>query len=103
MIEPLFALTRNGVADYLGTLITVYTVLIVARIILSYFSRIPYNRILSAVIGFVADVTDPYLNLFRRFIPPVRAGAIALDVSPIIALLVLQIVGGILVGLVASG
>lgn len=103
MSEPLFALTRNGVAAYLGTLITVYTVLIVARIILSYFTRIPYNRALSAVIGFVSDVTDPYLNLFRRFIPPIRAGAVSLDVSPIVALLVLQIFGGILVSLVASG
>ncbi len=103
MIDPLLAVTRLDVARYLDTLITVYTVLIVARIILSYFTRIPYNRVLSAVIGFVVDVTDPYLGLFRRFIPPLRVGGIALDVSPIVALLVLQIVGGIVVNLVAPG
>jgi uncharacterized protein YggT (Ycf19 family) len=40
-------------------------------------------------------VTDPYLNLFRRFIPPVRMGPGALDLSPIVATFVLLILGGI--------
>ena len=42
---------------------------------MSWIPRIPYNRFLDMVLGFVRDVTDPYLNLFRRFIPPVRMGA----------------------------
>jgi YggT family protein len=52
------------------------------------------------VLTFVRDVTDPYLNLFRRFIPPVRMGPGALDLSPMVAIIVLWIVGGIIVGLV---
>ena len=52
----------------------VYLVLIFIRIILSWIPRIPYNRWLNAVLKFVTDVTDPYLNLFRRFLPPVRLG-----------------------------
>ena len=44
------------------------------------------------------DVTDPYLNLFRRFLPPVRIGPGALDLSPIVATFVLLIVGSIVVG-----
>ena len=40
-------------------------------------------------------MTDPYLNLFRRFIPPVRMGAGALDLSPIVATFLLIIVGSI--------
>jgi YggT family protein len=55
------------------------------------------------VIDFVTDVTDPYLNLFRRFIPPVRLGVIALDLTPIVALLVLYAVGGIATALIAPG
>lgn len=96
----LIALTRGDVADYVNTLITVYLVLIFIRIILSWVPRIPYNRWLDMFLTFVKDVTDPYLNLFRRFLPPVRLGGGALDLSPVIATFVLLIVGGIVVGLI---
>jgi YggT family protein len=93
-------MTRESVADYLDTLITVYIVLIFVRIVASWFTRIPYNRTLDAVLGFVRDVTDPYLNLFRRFLPPVRLGPGALDLSPMVATFVLIIVGNIVTGLI---
>ena len=96
----LIAITRADVADYVNTLILVYTVLIFIRIVLSWIPRIPYNPALAAVIKFVTDVTDPYLNLFRRFIPPLRLGPGAIDLSPIIAIIVLQIVGSIVVNLI---
>ena len=91
------ALDRQDVAGYVETLIVVYFVLIFIRVILSWVPRMPYNPVLSAVVGFVHDVTDPYLNLFRRLIPPVRMGPGALDLSPIVAIFVLWIVGGIVV------
>jgi YggT family protein len=96
------AIGRVEVADYVGTLVTVYAILIIARIVLSYFTRIPYNRALSAVIGFVTEVTDPYLNVFRRLIPPIRLGAIALDITPIIALLVLFAAGQLAVAAILA-
>jgi YggT family protein len=96
----LLAVTRADAADYLYTLFLVYFVLIFIRIIISWLPRIPYNRALDMVLTFVRDVTDPYLNLFRRFIPPVRMGPGALDLSPMVAIIVLWIVGGIIVGLV---
>jgi uncharacterized protein YggT (Ycf19 family) len=40
-------------------------------------------------------VTDPYLNLFRRILPPVRMGPGALDLSPIVATFVLIIVSSL--------
>jgi YggT family protein len=94
------AATRGDIADYVSTLITVYLVLIFIRILMSWLPRIPYNRFLDIVLGFVRDVTDPYLNLFRRFIPPVRLGPGALDLSPIIATFVLLIVGGLVTALI---
>jgi YggT family protein len=97
------AVSRGDVADYINTLVTVYVVLIVIRIIMSWIPRMPYNRYLDMVLTFVKDVTDPYLNLFRRFIPPIRIGPGALDLSPIVALLVLGIVGGIVANLVRGG
>ncbi len=94
------AITRGDVADYVGTLILVYTILIIVWVIMSYIPRMPYNRVLSAVVGFVNDVVEPYLRIFRRFLPPLKIGPGALDLSPIVGFLVLQIVGGIVVGLI---
>jgi YggT family protein len=96
----LATINRVDVADYLRTLLTIYIVLIFIRILMSWFTRIPYNRYLDAVLKFVSEVTDPYLNLFRRIIPTVRIGPGALDLSPIVAVLVLSIVGSIIVNLV---
>ena len=94
------AITRSDVADYLNTLLLVYIILIFIRILISWIPRMPYNRYLAAFLKFVTDVTDPYLNIFRRILPPVRMGPGALDLSPIVATFVLIIVGTILVGLV---
>ena len=94
----LAAFDRRDIANYVDALFLVYIILIFARILLSWIPRIPYNPVLSAVIGFIQDVTNPYLNLFRRFLPPVGGGGFALDLSPIIATLVLIIARTIIVG-----
>ena len=91
--------TRGDIATYVEALIFVYTVLIVANVILSWvqqFRPIPYNLTLRAVLGFIEETTNPYLNLFRAFVP--RIGP--LDISPIIAILVLSIGGGLVVRLI---
>jgi len=98
-----FALTRDQVADYVATLFWVYVILIFVRILLSWIPRIPYNPVLRSIIGFIHDVTDPYLNLFRRILPPVGGGGFALDLSPIVAIIVLYIGEAIVVGLIRPG
>jgi YggT family protein len=97
---PWLAITRTDVADYVNTLVLVYLVLIFIRILISWIPRMPYNRYLAAFLKFVSDVTDPYLNLFRRILPPVRMGPGALDLSPIVATFVLIIVGTIVVNII---
>jgi YggT family protein len=94
------AISRTDVADYVNTLVLVYLVLIFIRILTSWIPRMPYNRYLAAFLKFVSDVTDPYLNLFRRILPPVRMGPGALDLSPIVATFVLIIVSTLVVGLI---
>ena len=96
------AITREDVAEYVDVLFTIYIVLIFIRVLMSWFTRIPYNRVLNAVLEFVRETTDPYLNLFRRFVPMVRIGPGALDLSPIVAVIVLLIVQAIVVGLIAG-
>ena len=94
------AVTRGDIADYVAALFLIYTILIFIRVLMSWFTRIPYNRILNAVLEFVRETTDPYLNLFRKFVPMVRIGPGALDLSPIVAIIVLMIVQSIVVGLI---
>lgn len=95
-----FAITRDDVADYVYTLAIVFVVLIFIRVIMSFFPRIPYYRWLDAFLTFVTQVTDPILNLFRRFLPLVRIGPGALDLAPMVATFVLLIVAGIVAGLI---
>lgn len=97
---PLAAFDRDAIADYVAAIFFVYFVLIFIRILLSWIPRMPYNPYLRSVVGFVEEVTDPYLNLFRRFIPPLGGGGFALDLSPILAMLVLFLVSGIAVDLI---
>ncbi len=95
----LVALTRGDIADYVSALLFVYFVLIIANVVLSWvqqFRPIPYNLPLRAVLGFIEETTNPFLNLFRSFIP--RIGP--LDISPIVAILVLSIGGGLVVELI---
>ena len=100
--EVLAAIDRNDVAGYVSTLITVYVVLIFIRIVMTWLPRIPYNPVLNAVLGFVRDVTDPYLNIFRRILPPVRLGPAALDLSPMIGIFLLLIAQGLVIALIAG-
>ena len=93
-----FALDRAAVADYVNALFVVYLILIFIRILLSWIPRLPYNPVLHAVVTFVHDVTDPYLNVFRRVLPPVGGGGFALDLSPIIAIILLYILRAVIVG-----
>jgi YggT family protein len=97
----LTALTRDDAATYVGALFTVYLILIITRIILSWiqqFRPIPYNPTLRAVIGFIEESVDPYLNLFRRFIPPLNLGGAGLDLSPILAIFLLLLAQSLVVG-----
>ena len=96
-MSVVLAISRSGVASYVDALFLVYIILIFVRILLSWIPRIPYNPTLSAIINFIHEVTDPYLNVFRRILPPVAGGGFALDLSPIIAIFVLLIVRAIVV------
>ena len=94
------ALTRDDVADYVGALFLVYVILIFARIVISFIPRMPYRPWLRSVLDFVTVTTDPYLNFFRRFLPRFGAGGFALDLSPMIGLIVLFVAEAIVVGLI---
>lgn len=96
------ALTRGDVANYANALFTVYIVLIFVNILISWLPRVPYNRALRAALDFVGETTNPYLNLFRRFLPPVGGGGFALDLSPMLGIIVLFLLQQVVVGLISG-
>ena len=97
------ALSRGDVADYVNAIFIVYIVLIFANILISYIPRLPtYSPVLRAVLDFVTETTNPYLNLFRRFLPPIGGGGFALDLSPMIGIIVLFVLQAVAVGLIAG-
>jgi YggT family protein len=88
------AVSRSDVADYVSALFLL-------NILISWIPRMPtYNRWLRSFLDFVTETTDPYLNLFRRLLPPLGAGGLALDLSPIVGLVVLFVARALLVGLI---
>jgi YggT family protein len=92
---------RQEIADFVGALFFVYGLCVIAWIVASFVFalgvRVPYNRVANAILDFLRDVSEPFLRIFRKL--PLRIGAF--DFSPIVALLVLRIVGGIVVNLIA--
>lgn len=68
--------------------------LIIIRVFLSWFRHDPYHP----VIRFIYEITEPFLVLFRRLLPP-RGG---IDFSPIIAILVLQLIQSMVIQLLQS-
>lgn len=96
------ALTRGNVADYVDALFTVYIILIFANILISYVPRMPYRPWLRAVLDFITETTNPYLNFFRRFLPPMGGGGLALDLSPIIGIILLFVAKYVVVDLISG-
>lgn len=71
-------------SNFINIVFRVYEILIIVRIFLSWIPHNPHN----AVFRFIYETTDPYLNLFRRFIPPISM----IDISPIVAIFVLHLI-----------
>jgi YggT family protein len=67
----------------LCTAILLYTIAVFARVILSWFPVSP-DSALATVNSFLFRITEPVMAPLRRAIPPVRAGAVAIDISVLI-------------------
>lgn len=72
------------IATSLAGFLQIYFVLLIARILLSWFPNLNWGN---PPLSFLSQVTDPYLNIFRSIIPPLGG----MDFSPMLAIFVLQI------------
>lgn len=73
-----------------------YYLLIIIRIFLSWIPNIDWDQ---QPYRWTRSVTDPFLNIFRGIIPPIGG---MLDISPILAIILLQILQGIIVGFLSG-
>jgi YggT family protein len=99
----LLASARTQLADFLSALIYVYTLLIILYIVIQLlFSaglRPPYSRVTDSVLGFLRDVCEPFLRIFRRLLPSFGG----FDFSPILAIISLSILNNIVVERIIHG
>ena len=79
------------ITESLANFLQIYLVLILVRVLLSWFQTASWAQ---QTMSFLSPMTDPYLNIFRSFIPPLGG----IDISPILAIFLLQIVAGALGG-----
>jgi uncharacterized protein YggT (Ycf19 family) len=86
-------LSRGDLANFVDALALVYIIMIFAYIVLSLLP-IPYNPVIARIREFLDQTVSPYLNLFRRVIPPVGM----FDLSPMVGLIVLYIARAVIVG-----
>ena len=85
---PMLLKAVNGIFN-------MFYVLIILRIFMSWIPNIDWEQ---QPIKFVREITDAYLEVFRRFVPPLGG----LDFSPIIAIIVLQILQGLITGAIGN-
>ncbi len=72
-------------------LVQLYLLVIFARIVLSWFPITP-GTTMASVTAFLYSLTEPVLGPLRRVLPPVNLGGMGLDLSPIIVLLLIQLI-----------
>lgn len=97
------ASARTQVADFLSTVIYVYTLLIIVYVVVQLLFAVglrpPYSRATDGVLGFLRDVSEPFLRIFRRLLPQFGG----FDLSPILAILTLSIVNNVVVERIIHG
>lgn len=79
----------------------VYIWLIIIRVILSWF-RTPFTERLRPILLFIYDITEPVLGFFRRLIPSAMIGGAGIDFSPIVAIIVLQLLQSLVINFLVA-
>ena len=87
MVRPCLAFTGQGIVC---AALSVYGLILFVRIILSWFPP-PREGPLRTLVRAMFAVTDPVLRPLRALVPPIRAGMMAIDVSPIIVFVLIGV------------
>tara|TARA_Y100001968_G_C19264657_1_gene671032 strand:- start:625 stop:918 length:294 start_codon:yes stop_codon:yes gene_type:complete len=79
----------------LGKTLGLYSTVLIIRVLLTWFPNLDWSN---PILSTISSITDPYLNLFRGIIPPLGG----IDISPILAFLLLDFVKRIVFGLLIN-
>lgn len=86
----------NVALEILCIAISVFTLLLLIRVILSWAQvmglRSPMSGPGRALVDLLFDLTEPVLHPLRNMIPPIRAGAVGIDISIIVAFVALAVI-----------
>lgn len=88
--------TTISISRLVSLLFYFYYILIIIRIFLTWIPNIDWEQ---QPFQWVRSITDPFLNIFRGIIPPIGG---MLDISPIVAILLLQILQGVVCGFLSG-
>lgn len=91
------------ICTILSTIIRLFTMALIGRLILDYVrifaSSWRPRGIILAIAEFIYAVTDPVINFVRKFVPPLRLGPVALDLSFIVIFVAAQLLGQLIAGI----
>ena len=94
------ATARSEIARYVDALFTVYLICLFAYVVISIMYSVgirpPYSRWWNAIVEFLRQVVEPYLRIFRRFLPMMGP----LDLSPMVATIMLIVVWRVVVAVI---
>ena len=86
---------RGALLEIVCVVLTVYTILLFARVVVSWAYMFGFRPPMSGptrkILDLLEDVTDPVLRPLRSRIPPVRAGGVGIDLSIIVAFVILAV------------
>jgi len=88
----LIASSNGSVQRILTDVVWLFIVALVARALLSWFPPSEPGTGLYNIVHALDRITEPVLRPVRRMLPPVRAGGMAIDLSIIVTILVLELV-----------
>jgi len=83
------------VSSIICRLIQIYSLVLIARILLEWL-QVSSDHPVARARRVLRAVTDPVLIPVRRMLPPINAGGIGLDLSPLVVLVALGIIGGVI-------
>jgi YggT family protein len=88
-------IARSALFDVLCVVLTAYTIILFIRVLVSWAYlfglRPPISGPFRTALDLLEDVTEPALRPLRALIPPIRAGGVGLDLSIIIAFVILAV------------
>ena len=91
------------IGTILSTIIRLFTMALIGRLILDYVRMFASSwrprGIILALAEFIYAVTDPVINFVRKFVPPLRLGPVALDLSFIVIFVAVQLLGQLVAGI----